>query len=95
MADSSDFFTISLTKYLEEQMPEAILETLFRIHDDSTSDYLEIGYEPDSHETKDLIEIRSFSYNSLTNRYDVGNRLVIKVDAIDLVTHALNHFKKV
>ena len=72
-----------------------ILETLMRVHDDKTSDYLEIGWEPDSHETKDLIEIRSYAYNHLTNRWDCGQRIAVHVDSLDLVIQALEKFKKV
>jgi hypothetical protein len=73
----------------------SILETLFRIHDDSSSDYLEIGIEGDSFDTKDLIELRSYSYNSLTNKWDVGQRIAISVDSIDQVVQAMQHFRKV
>lgn len=75
-------------------MPKAILETIMRVHDDTSSDYLEIGYEPDSVDTQDLIEIRSYSYNVLKNNWDIGQRVVVKVDSIDLLIQALQIFRK-
>lgn len=72
-----------------------ILEKLFRVHDDSTHTYLEIGYEPDCVETKDVVEIRSYSYNSLTNKFDIGERIAFNVNSIESVIEALSSFKKV
>lgn len=70
-------------------------ETIYRIHDDATNDYLEIRWEVDSFDTKELIELCSYSYNELTNRWDPGNRIAMHVDSIDSVIQALSHFKKV
>ena len=68
------------------------LETIKRIYDDTTGDYLEIG--PDS-DALDLVEIRAVHTNPLDNRPEITQRIVIHPDSLDLVIEALQHFRKV
>lgn len=74
-------------------MPRFHLETIRRIYDEKIpSDYLEIGPDAD---TGEFAELRYYSRNELTNKYDITNRIAIDPEAIDLVIEALQHFRKV
>lgn len=68
------------------------LDTLFRIFDDTTGDYLEIGPDADG---LDLVELRSYSLNPNTGKFDIGDRVTVHPNSIDLLIQALSHFKKV
>lgn len=63
-------------------------ETIHRIYDEH-GDYLEIGEDAD---VLGLVEIRSYSKNNLTAKYDIGMRIAIHPDAVDLLIAALSHF---
>lgn len=73
-------------------MPKFSHETLHRIYDDETGDYLEIGPDADA---LDLIEIRAYTMNPQEKVPYVTNRIVIHPDSLDLVIAALTAMKKV
>lgn len=68
-------------------MPKFSLEKVFRIYDDTTGDYLEIGPDMDALE---LIELRAY-----TSAGDIVQRFTIHPDSLDLVIQALENFRKV
>lgn len=75
--------------------PRFTIETVKRIYDEKHPDeMLEIGWSADG-EVGDLLEIRSCSYNELTAKYSIVQRVIIHPDAIDTVIAALETFKKV
>lgn len=68
-------------------MPKFSLEKVFRIYDDTTGDYLEIGPDMDALE---LVELRAY-----TNTGAIVQRFTIHPDSLDLVIQALENFRKV
>lgn len=69
-------------------MPKFSLETVVRVYDDTSGDYLEIGPDMDA---LDLIEIRAYAAHDKT----IVQRLTIHPDSLDLVIQALSTFRKV
>lgn len=73
-------------------MPKFSKETLHRVYDDTTGDYLEIGPDADA---LDLIEIRAYTSKTFAGVPECTNRIVIHPDSLDLVIAALTAMKKV
>ena len=74
-------------------MPEQrfTVETVKRIYDDKDpNNWIEIGPDAD---TGDLLEIRSMSFNEITRKGDITQRIAIVPESIDTFIHVLESFK--
>lgn len=73
-------------------MSKFSLETVKRVYDDTSGDYLEIGPDMDA---LDLIEIRAYAFPRQDSKPVIIQRITIHPDSLDLIIQALQSFRKV